>query len=90
VHVASPPETHDVCPGEQLLVHVSEQAAEGEAPAQLLGEAQVAVDATYKQPFVSVLQVATVAESWQAVPWAVQMVELQVHDAPASPTVHAW
>jgi hypothetical protein len=41
--VASPPFTHDVCPAIQVLVHVDEQAAEGELPAQLMGGAQVDV-----------------------------------------------
>jgi hypothetical protein len=46
VQVASAPFTHDACPGIQVLAHVDEQAAEGEAPAQLIGGAQVDVDIT--------------------------------------------
>jgi hypothetical protein len=46
VQVASAPFTHDACPGIQVLVHVDEQAADGESPAQLMGGVQVDVDIT--------------------------------------------
>jgi hypothetical protein len=46
VHVAKPPETHDVCPCAQLSLQLSEHAAPGAMPEQDFGIAHSAVDAT--------------------------------------------
>ncbi len=45
MHVVRLPETQDVCPCEQLSVHVSEQAALGAMPEHDFGETHAAVEA---------------------------------------------
>jgi len=66
---------------------VSEHAAFGAVPPQLSGAAQAIVDATYRQPWASVLHVSTVSlfPGSHTVPLAVQGLAMHVHDAPASP-----
>jgi hypothetical protein len=43
---------HDVCPEEQLLLHVKEHAAAGAIPPHVSGLVHGDVDATYKQLLV--------------------------------------
>jgi hypothetical protein len=46
MHVASPPDTHEVWPAVQLLVQVKEHAAFGATPEHDVGLAQVDVETT--------------------------------------------
>jgi hypothetical protein len=89
--VARPPETHDVCPLEQLSLQVSEHAALGGMPEHVCGEVHVDVDMTYRQPSLSCAHVATVRLSWHWVPFCVHAVATQVHEAAPDMSVeHAW
>jgi hypothetical protein len=88
VHVASPPETQVACPEEQLSIQILEHVAAGAIPEQSCGDGHVEVEATYAQPFASVMQVASVALSWHTVPACAQGLGLHAHEAPASPKVH--
>jgi len=83
-----PPETHAVCGWEQLLVHVSEQAAVGLVPEQDRGLGHVDVDAGYRQLLPSTKQVTTVCASWQTVPGAVQIEGMHVQAASPPAEVH--
>jgi hypothetical protein len=91
-HVARPPPgAHDFCPCVQLLEHVDEHMALGAIPEHVKGEAHGEVDATKKQPSVSLAHVATVCMSWQTEPVSEQIEPLQAHVAPASGlAVHVW
>jgi hypothetical protein len=82
---------HVACPEVQLLEQVGEHAAFGALPPQTgFGEAHGVVEATWRQPFESVMHVASVDLSWHTVPASVHGLALHVHDAPASPEVHVW
>jgi hypothetical protein len=72
---------HEVCPFEQLSLHVSEHAALGAMPEHICGAEQGDVELTYKHPSVSCAHIATVWLSWHAVPFWVQAVALQEHEA---------
>jgi hypothetical protein len=74
----------------QLSVHVAAHAAFGACPEHVSGEVHVFVVATWRQPSASVAHVATVRLPWHTVPAWEQTLPTHVHDAPASPPVHAW
>jgi hypothetical protein len=90
VQVATPPETHAVCPWLQVLLQVSAHAALGDIPEQDAGAVHVVVDATYRQLFESDWHVASVCASWQTLPDCAQIVALQEHDAVPPVTAHIW
>ena len=89
VHVARPPDTHEVWPEVQLLVQVSEQSAVGAVPEHDCEPGHVEVDATYGQLLPSIVQVASVCPSWQTAPACAQMDDVHAHEG-ALPPVHAW
>jgi hypothetical protein len=90
-HEASPPKTHDFCPVVQLSVHTDEHAAFGALPEHVCGLVHVDVDATYRQPFVSVAHVATVWLFWHTVPVSVHGVAAHAHEAlPPEALVQTW
>jgi hypothetical protein len=93
VHVARPPDTHDVCPAEQLFEHVSEHIALGAAPEQDsdgMSDVHDVVPETKRQPFVSVWHVASVAELSHSEPFCVHAVALHEHEAMGPDVVHVW
>jgi hypothetical protein len=90
VHVARPPETHAVCPDEQLFVHVAEHAAFGDRPEQDSAPGHVDMESAYRQPSLSKRHVVKVCPFWHTAPVCVQMVEIQVHEGPPSLCVHDW
>jgi hypothetical protein len=91
VHVAKPPDTHDFCPCEQLLVHMVEHAAFGALPEHVWGVVHVDVDATYRQPSTPIAHVATVWLSWHTVPVSVHCVAAHAHEAlPPEGLVQTW
>jgi hypothetical protein len=88
VQVARLPDTHDVCPCEQLLVHVEEHAALGAVPEHDSELVHVVVESTYGQLSPSTKHVASVCPSWQVVPASVQTDETHVHAEALPAPVH--
>jgi hypothetical protein len=90
IQVARLPETHEVCPCEQLLVHVVEHAARGDVPEHDSEPGHVDVADTYGQPLPSTMHVASVCPFWQVVPASVQIVATHVHAEALTVPVHVW
>jgi hypothetical protein len=88
--VASLPETHVVCPEEQLFEHVVEHDAPGDMPQHDCGLWHIEMEATYGQPSMSTAHVASVCPSWQLVPACAQIDETHVHASPLSVALHVW
>jgi hypothetical protein len=80
-HVARPPETQEVCPGVQLLVHVKAHEALGGTPVHDWGLEHVDVEATYGQLFASTAHLASVVPFSQTDPSCVHWFEVQAHIA---------
>ena len=89
MHVATPPETHSVCPWLHVLLHVSEQPASGAVPEHTCGDAHIiGVPLTYRQLSESVAHVASVDELSQTGPVTVQTEPLHVHAPDPADPVH--
>jgi hypothetical protein len=90
VQVARLPDTHEVCPWEQLLVHVAEHAALGDVPEHDSEPGHVVVESTYAHPLPSTMHVASVCPSWHVVPAPAQIEETHVHMEALPVPVHVW
>lgn len=90
VQVARPPETHDVSPGPQLLLHVSEQAAVGAVPEHTAEPGHIVVSVTKGQLLASTMHVTTESALAQKVPAPVQSDETHVHEAVPPVIEHIW